>query len=99
MKAFKIIAGAFAGLWLITVVLIGAGGTWLTNNTDVVAEAAVEASGIKEQVAKAEAERCRAAEEQFSMAWNRAVDSNRLDQMEDSLRQMESQVKAMCAGL
>ncbi|MCR2833128.1 hypothetical protein [Parerythrobacter lacustris] len=97
MRAIKIILGVFAGLWLLTVILIGAGGAWLSNNPDVVAEAAVEASGIKEQVARAADANCKAAEERYNMAWNRAVDSNQLDAMEDSLRMLESEAKATCA--
>lgn len=97
MRAIKIILGVFAGLWLLTVIMIGVGGAWLSSNPDVIAEAAVEAAGINEQVAKAADAHCKAAEERYNMAWNRAVDSNQLDAMEDSLRLLESEAKAACA--
>ncbi|MCB2084027.1 MAG: hypothetical protein H6919_05940 [Sphingomonadaceae bacterium] len=97
MRAIKIIGGVFAGLWLLTVLLIGAGGAWVTNNTDELAESFIEASGIDEQIAKADAERCRAAEEAFNQAWNRAVDTNTLEGRADELDRAQSAARAACA--
>lgn len=95
----KRIFQGLALLWLTGVVVIAAGGTWLTNNVDTVAEAAVEATGIDKEIARASKERCDMAQQQYQSLWDRAVESNRFEQMDDMLRKAEIRVDSACAGV
>jgi gamma-glutamyl:cysteine ligase YbdK (ATP-grasp superfamily) len=84
------------GLFLLGVMLIGAGGTWLTHNTDTLAEAAVDASGIKDAVTQARDANCRRARDEYDRLWDRAVESATMETAADALERVEAEVRSIC---
>ncbi|MGE3692011.1 MAG: hypothetical protein AB7F98_11585 [Novosphingobium sp.] len=98
MKFFKMAFLAVGGLFLLGVALVGASGWWLSNNVDTVAEAAVDASGIKTEIANQQRERCSRARAAFDRMWDDAVDNNLERQREAAIEQAEADMKAACAA-
>ncbi|MDG2005298.1 MAG: hypothetical protein P8J20_18400 [Novosphingobium sp.] len=98
MKSIKVIFAAVGLVVLLAVLLVGLGGVWLNRNLDTVAEAAVDASGIKDQMAKANDDWCRSARERFQSMWDKAVDSGTLESREAALERAEADVTARCAA-
>ena len=101
-KFLKVIFAIIAIAVLVSVIMIGAGGYWLSNNTDTMAEAAVEASGIKDAVAEKQRmqrdARCNDAKLAFQQMWDKAVDSNSVDQHQDMLYRAEQAMQTACSG-
>lgn len=88
-----------AGLiWLALVVLVGLAGAWMTRNVDTVAEAAAEASGLKDAVARDQAARCERAKREAQRVWDAAVESGRFDESRDRIDETEAEAKLLCAG-
>lgn len=98
MKAVKIVLMSLAGLALLSVALVGAGGAWLSSNVDTVAEAAVNASGIKDEISKQRRERCALAKAEFDRMWDDAVDRNRLEERQGAIESAEAGMKAICSA-
>lgn len=98
MKWFKVALAVIAGVWLLAVILIGAGGTWLVHNQDTVADAVMDASGISEEIANAKTARCDIARQRLQALWDRAVENHSLDDQSDVIDQAESEVKVACAA-
>jgi len=98
MKWIKIALAVLAGVWLLAMILLGAGGTWLVRNQDTVADAVMDASGISEEIANAKTARCDLARERMQAMWDRAVDANMLDQHSEAIDQAESEMKVACAA-
>lgn len=85
------------GVAVLAVVLVFAGGYWIQNNADTVAEAALDASGVNDDMAKRRAMQCDAAQRQFQSAWDRAVESGTDEQQSDMLASMEAQADIACS--
>ena len=84
------------GIAVLAVVLVFAGGYWIQNNADTVAEAALDASGVSADMAAKRAMQCEAARRQFQSAWDRAVESGTDEQQADVLDSMEAQADIAC---
>ena len=95
MESFKTVLKALGCAWIGVVVLIGLGGTWLTYNIDTVAEAgmtaAYDASGEADR-------RCQRAQEAYDVMWEDAVNSNRIDAMQDPLDRAAREAERNCAS-
>lgn len=96
MKAIKIIAALVAVIWLVSMVVLSVGGPMLVEHSDEAAEALVEASGIKDSVAMAQDERCRLAKVNYDNLWERYVDNQMPERMDDALERADASVKAFC---
>lgn len=101
-KYLRIGLMVLAGIWVTGVVLVGFGGAWMTNNADTIAEAAVDASGIKDAVEENQRmlkdARCSEARLNFQQMWDKAVDTNSVDKRQPQLDRAEAVMKAVCGG-
>lgn len=97
MKFVKAAALTLGGVFLLAILLIGAGGTWLSRNADTVAEAAVNASGIKDEIASQQRQRCLRAKAAFDQMWNDAVDNNLQEERAAAIESAEADMNAACA--
>lgn len=93
---FKALIKVFFGVAVLAVVLVGAGGYWIENNADTVAEAAIQATGIDKQIAAQQEIRCQQAQRQFQSAWDRAVESGTDERDADMLANLEAVAAAAC---
>ena len=92
----KVLIKVFFGVAVLAVVLVVAGGYWLENNADTVAEAAMDASGMTEDLAAQRELRCDSAQRQFQSAWDRAVETGTDERDADRLDYLEAEAKAAC---
>lgn len=92
----KALFKVFFGVAVLAVVLVFAGGYWLESNADTVAEAAMDASGMTEDLAAQRALRCDAAQRHFQSAWDRAVENGTDERDADRLDYLEAEAKAAC---
>lgn len=97
MRVIKGLLLFLGGVILLAALLFGAGSAWLSQNADTVAEAAVNASGIKDEIANQRRERCARARAAFDQMWDDAVDSNRQQERASALESAEADMKAVCA--
>jgi hypothetical protein len=77
--------------------LLALSGWWMTENADVVAVAAIEASGIKEQRARLDEIQCAEVTRAFHDSWDKAVDSGTLGQRQEMLDRLEARMDDVCA--
>lgn len=96
MKSLKVLASAAVLVWIIGMVVLALGGRFAVEHSDVAAQALVEASGIKDQVKMVQDERCRQARLNFDQMWDRAVEENQLERMEDALDRARASVDSFC---
>lgn len=99
MTIVRRLLSGLGGLFLLGVVLIGAGGAWLNRNTDTIAEAAVDASGIKGIIAKEREAGCRRAKDEYDRLWDRAVESGTMESSSDALERVEAEVRSICTEI
>lgn len=92
----KALIKVFFGVAVLAVVLVVAGGYWVQNNAETVAEAAIQATGIDKQIAVQQEIRCEQAQRQFQSAWDRAVETGTDDRDADMLDNLEAVAKAAC---
>jgi hypothetical protein len=82
------------------IVLLGgivvATGNWLTSNEDKVAEALVEASGVKEAVANERRAKCERAKRRAQAAWDKSVESGQIANRSDEIDAMDAEVRELC---
>lgn len=82
---------------LLIVATLVFGGVWFSKNMDKVADAAVEASGIKEKIAKEDQARCESAKRRAQAEWERAVASGRVNDYTAEIDELDAQAKRLCA--
>jgi len=97
MKSLKMAFAAIGLTALLAVLIVGLGGGLLSRNLDTVADAAVDASGIREKMAKEESDRCRLARQQYESMWNDAVDNDSFEAREAALNHAEATMKVTCS--
>ena len=96
MKNVKRVFAVLAGLWLVSMLILGFGGDWMSKGTDQVAGAVLKSSGIQEQIDTARQARCDDAQAAYQEAWDDAVESGRVEQNQSELDRVERQVEALC---
>jgi hypothetical protein len=89
MQAIKTIVGVLGCLWLIFMLVFGAGSSWLIGNADKIDEAI-------EGVTSTKTKQCELMREEYQDAWNRAVDSGNFSRHEDDLKRMKRAVEVSC---
>mgnify|MGYP001765231641 CR=1 FL=1 len=92
----KALIKIFFGVAVLAVVLVFAGGYWIENNADTVAQAALDASGASEDMAAQRDLRCETAQRQFQSAWDESVERGTDERDADMLDMMESQARIAC---
>lgn len=92
----KALIKVFFGVAVLAVVLVVAGGYWVQNNAETVAEAAIQATGIDKQIAAQQEIRCEQAQRQFQSAWDRAVETGTDERDADMLDNLEAVAEAAC---
>ena len=93
---FKALIKVFFGVAVLAVVLVFAGGYWIENNADTVAVAAMDASGMTEEIAAQRSLRCDSAQRQFQSAWDRSVENGTDERDADMLAHLEAAAKLAC---
>ncbi len=90
------------GLLVLAVILAGAAvwatGAWLNNNSEQVAEAAVNASGIKDAVAKERAAQCQQAKLEAQRVWDRSVEDGDDEDAAQVMDAVDIEVKKYCGN-
>lgn len=76
--------------------LFALSGWWLTKNADVVADAAVEASGVKERMARIDQIKCEEVRRTFHDSWDSAVNSGTLAKRQESLDRQQDRMNDFC---
>lgn len=85
------------GLLLVAAIFIG--GIWFNNNIDKVADAAADASGIKDAVHSEREAVCAKAKLRSQQAWDQAVNSGQAESEARQLEELEVDAKRLCDGL
>lgn len=98
MKFVKFALLVLAGLWLVTVTLVGFGGAWLTGNVDTVADAALRSSGVQQQIDAARQVHCEDARAAYQAMWDAAVESGTIEQRQLMLDRAERKAEALCSA-
>jgi hypothetical protein len=89
MQAVRTIVGVLGCLWLIFMLVFGAGSSWLIGNSDKIDEAIEGVTSTKKK-------QCELMHEEYQDAWNRAVDSGNFNRHEDDLKRMKRAVEISC---
>lgn len=100
----KFIRGFIGGvgcLWLLLVVLLGVGGSYLARNPGVLmgeVQMSTAPGAMSEQIKEMQDEQCELARQDTQRIWDRAVDENRLDdeRTQQRLEQAEQRVAREC---
>jgi 3-deoxy-D-arabino-heptulosonate 7-phosphate (DAHP) synthase class II len=92
----KALIKMFFGVAVLAIVLVFAGGYWIENNADVVAEAAMDASGLTEDIAARQESRCQEARRNAQDAWDRSVDSGTDEQNAAILERLDAAAEMAC---
>ncbi len=99
-KALAGIGSILAGVWIGWVMFFGSAGTYFANNPEKLIAANGQVSELMEKAEQqrdeAKAKICDSARERFQRAWDKAVESDRFEQREEILAEMEREVERRC---
>lgn len=94
----KALIKVFFGVAVLAVALVFAGGYWIENNADTVAKAAMDASGMTEEMAARQDLRCQEARRASQDAWDRSVESGTDEQNAANLERLDAAAEFACRG-
>lgn len=95
-KAIGAILGGIGCLWLAGMLLFGIGGAWIASNPETVVEAGLEASGIQDDIDRSRQVYCDQARDVARKLWDKAVDTHRIEEMQDMIDRANAEVEAKC---